>query len=295
MSERLLRVVVWSVLTAGAAVSFGCAARTYPLVGDVQLALRVKTAILNDAVVGTQPVDVRATGSTVTLNGQVRSTDDIDRLIAVVRAVPGVTDVVSNLTVAPPGTPVLIPTTAAPPRERRRGFVGVGAGIRTTPITAASLGTTANIFPIVRLPPGDGIGPAIGFSWMDLPIETSPAGTPALGVLKLRPLMFGLSWSRTMGRSSVSASAVGGWSFNHVGADPSAAGPFRAIDSSGSFVWRPGVSAWHELDDRFGINLFVGGLFARPRVTFASDEAVTETHLKTRALIVRVGLAYWVF
>ena len=73
------------------------------------------------------------------------------------------------------------------------------------------------------------------------------------------------------------------------------AGPFRAIHASDSFVWRPGVAVWHDLNDRFGVNVFVGGLFTSPSVTFAADDTLSTRRLPSRTLIVSVGLAYWLF
>jgi len=283
-----------------ALATVGCAARANPAIGDVRLALRVKTALLNDPFVGTQPIDVRATGNVVTLTGQVRSTDDLQRAIGLARAVIGVADVVPMLTVddtlAPDdGAGDEPPTTVSRRRQARTRLVGLGVSMRTTPVTGDTLGTAVTMGPLLRLPVRNGIGPVIGFTWTDLPIETSPQGTPGLAHLRMRPVMMGAAWGRSAGRTAVSASLVAGWSFNEIRPDPTAAGPFRAIHASDSFVWRPGVGVWHDLSDRFGLNVFVGGLFTSPRVTFAADDTVSSTRLRSRALIVSAGVAYWLF
>jgi hypothetical protein len=292
---NVLRLLVLLAVLAAA----GCAARANPVIGDVRLALRVKTALLNDPIVGTQPIDVRATGNVVTLAGQVRSAADLQRTIDLARSVSGVADVVSTLTIdntpAPATTIDEPPATTTSRRQPRPRLIGLGVAVRATPITSATLGEATNIGPLLRLPVRNGVGPTIGFSWTDLPIATSPQGTPGLAQLRMRPIMAGAAWGRSMGRTALSASIVGGWSFNEIRPDPTQAGPFRAIHATDSFVWRSGVAVWHDLDDRFGVNVFVGGLFTSPRVTFAADDTLATRRLPSRTLIVSAGLAYWLF
>lgn len=167
--------------------------------------------------------------------------------------------------------------------------------MRVTPITGGTLGRAGDVGPLLRLPVRNGLGPAVGFSWVDLPIEASPRGTPGLAHLRMRPLMGGPAWGRSMGRTALSASVVAGWSFNDIRPDPGQAGPFRAIHTTNSFAWRPGVTVWRDLGDRVGLNVFVGGLFTSPTVTFAADEALTTNRLPSRTFIVSAGLAHWLF
>lgn len=287
-----------TLLVVAVLATVGCAARANPMLGDVRLALRVKTVLLNDPVVGTQPIDVRATGSVVTLTGQVRSASDRQRVIDLVRSVSGVTDVISALTIDDTPAPAAVgepPATTSSRRPPRPRLIGLGGAVRATPVTGAALGEAMAIGPMLRMPVRNGVGPTIGFSWTDLPISTSPQGTPGLAHLRMRPVMAGAAWGRSMGRTALSASLVAGWSFNEIRPDPTQAGPFRAIHASNSFVWRPGVAVWHDLDDRFGVNVFVGGLFTSPSVTFAADDTLSTTRLPSRTLIVSVGLAYWLF
>jgi hypothetical protein len=297
---RLTRVPALRVLILLAVLAtLGCAARANPMLGDVRLALRVKTVLLNDPVVGTQPIDVRATGNVITLTGQVDSAAALQRALDLARSVDGVADVVPMLTVAdtpaaatPPGGP---PVTVSSRRTARPRLIGLGVSVRVTPITSDTLGRAGDIGPLLRLPVRNGLGPAIGFSWADLPITDSPLGTPGLAHLRMRPVMAGAAWGRSNGRTGLSASVVGGWSFNEIRPDPTLAGPFRAIHTTDSLVWRPGVALWHDLDDRFGVNIFVGGLFTSPRVTFAADDALVTRRLPSRTFIVSAGLAYWLF
>lgn len=285
---------------AALVVATGCAARTNPALGEVRLALRVKTAIINDAVVGTLPVDVRATGDVVTLTGYVRTEGDRQRLIDLAQSVTGVADVISSLMIDPDASQVVPPVESPPAAAAGRGdgplgWVGLGASIHGTPATGAGLGSTTGIGPLLRLRVRNGFGPTIGFSWMDLRINSNPDGAPGLGHLRLRPLMVGLAFGRTRGKTGVSASLVGGWSINEIRADPDEAGPLRAIHATSSFAWRPGLSIWHDVTPRIGVNGFVGGLFTEPVVTFAADDRVETMRMRSGALIISVGVAYWLF
>jgi hypothetical protein len=293
LSLLLVLVPLWTLMAVG------CAARANPVIGEVRLALRVKTALINDPLIGTQPIDVSAAGGVITLAGQVQSPTDLQRAVDVARSVVGVADVLSTLTIGAASAPIVVPAQPADPpapeAPDRPGLVGVGAAFRTSPVTGGDFGTSVGIGPLWRLPARDGWGPTIGFSWTDLPIDASPRGTPGLARLRMRPVMAGAAWGKIAGPTAVTLSLVGGWSFNEIRADPSQAGAFRAVHTTDSFAWRPGLSVWHDLGGRLGMNIFVGGLFTQPRVTFAADDAVTTTRMHSGTLIVSAGLAYWVF
>lgn len=65
----------------------------------VSLAARVKTALLNDAIVGKRRIDVHVTGYDVRLTGRVESAQERDRAVQVASGVDGVRSVKSDLDV----------------------------------------------------------------------------------------------------------------------------------------------------------------------------------------------------
>ena len=100
--RRFRRVRLGSLLVPlllGAAA--GCGARaapaTSPAVADAQTAVRVRTALVNDAVLGPRAIDVRVRDGIVTLGGTVRLPEEVDLALAVVRTVAGVAHVESEL------------------------------------------------------------------------------------------------------------------------------------------------------------------------------------------------------
>jgi hypothetical protein len=55
------------------------------------------------------------------------------------------------------------------------------------------------------------------------------------------------------------------------------------------------VSVWIDTAPRTAVNLSVGHVFTRPRVTFVENGRIDQQTLSARTTVVRVGLAYKVF
>lgn len=309
------------VLAASAA---GCSARSAApvstAVADAQLAVRVKTALVNDVALGVLPIDVEARSGVVTLRGAVPSDAEIDRALALARGVPGVARVESALAVgeseadplaagdpsSPAGTPPAVSAGSPRPRQRLPALaprpeggplrlIGLGASARLTRPSDATLGQAVAVGPLMRLRPRNGLGPTVAFNWTNVEIGTGAGGRPALAAVQLRPVMAGVEFGALRGRFWAGASVVAGYSFNRLDIDRTRAGAGRAIDVGNSFVWRPGVAVWADVTPRVGINVFGGYLFTRPEVTFASDAAIATERMRASSVVVSVGAAYWIF
>ncbi len=68
-------------------------------VDDATITTRVKTAFINDPVVGTAKIDVDTFKGVVTLTGRVKNKDEEEKAIALARSIHGVSDVKSSLQV----------------------------------------------------------------------------------------------------------------------------------------------------------------------------------------------------
>jgi osmotically-inducible protein OsmY len=68
---------------------------------DGTITARVKTAFINDPVVGAARIDVDTFKGVVTLTGRVKSKDEEAKAIALARTIKGVTDVKSTLQIQP--------------------------------------------------------------------------------------------------------------------------------------------------------------------------------------------------
>lgn len=296
--RRLTATLVFVGIAA--AVSSGCAARSRTAVENAQTAVRVKTAIVNDVELGTLPIDVEASGGVVTLEGIVRTPEQIDRAVEVARGVEGVVRVQTALVIGDPDPPVArpvppLPALAPRPREGPLRLIGAGASVRLNTPAGDALADDLDVGPILRLRTGNGLAPTIAFNWTNARIETSPTGLPALARVRIRPVMAGVQYGFTRGRLGAGASVVAGYAFNNLDIDESVVGAGRAVDVGNSFVWRPGATLWYDVTQRVGINLFGGYLFTRPKVTFVSDTSVETHRMRANSVVISVGVAYWIF
>lgn len=71
-------------------------------IDDATVTTRVKTAFINDPLVGALRIDVDTFKGVVTLSGRVKSKVEEDKAIAIARSIKGVTDVKSTLQIEGP-------------------------------------------------------------------------------------------------------------------------------------------------------------------------------------------------
>jgi osmotically-inducible protein OsmY len=96
--------LIGSVLLASSLPLAGCGGTPRRVVvdqtlDDARLTARVKTALLNDAHLGSLPIDVAVQDAIVTLSGTVPGEADVTQAVELVRKVEGVADVRSRLQV----------------------------------------------------------------------------------------------------------------------------------------------------------------------------------------------------
>jgi osmotically-inducible protein OsmY len=95
-SALFLALILVAPLLAGA-----CGKTVGETIDDATITTRVKTAFINDPVVGALRIDVDTFKGVVTLSGRVKSKDEEQKAIAIARSVKGVTDVKSTLQIEP--------------------------------------------------------------------------------------------------------------------------------------------------------------------------------------------------
>ena len=81
--------------------SVGCGKTVGETIDDATITTRVKTAFINDPVVGALRIDVDTFKGVVTLSGRVKSKDEEAKAITLARGIKGVTDVKSTLQIQP--------------------------------------------------------------------------------------------------------------------------------------------------------------------------------------------------
>ena len=99
-----LAVLVTAAVAAGCASKSklaGGAGQTTDEIASVSLMARVKTALLNDPIVGARRIDVHVAGGDVRLAGRVATSEERDRAVSIARGVEGVRSVKSELEIKP--------------------------------------------------------------------------------------------------------------------------------------------------------------------------------------------------
>ena len=289
-----LAVVLGGVLAAPAFAGGQDAA------GDAQLAVRVKTALVNDVELGTMPIDVVARDGAVTLRGAVGSTADADRAVALARSVDGVASVRSELEVVAGGPPprtrprTTLPALAPPPSGDPIRLIGVGvSGTAMFPARGA-LDRSIGVGAMLRLRPRAGLAPVFAFSWRNTRFADGSGGSPGTG-LSVRPVMGGVEYRVGDRRVSAGASFVAGYAFNGLRVDREHEGPEWAVEVGNSLVWRAGGSLWVDVTPRLGVNVFGGYLVTRPELAVLGGGSVATRRVNADTAIVSLGLAWWVF
>jgi osmotically-inducible protein OsmY len=79
----------------------GCGKTVGETIDDATITTRVKTAFVNDPVVGALRIDVDTFKGLVTLSGRVKSKEEETKAIALAKKISGVTDVKSTLVIEP--------------------------------------------------------------------------------------------------------------------------------------------------------------------------------------------------
>jgi osmotically-inducible protein OsmY len=104
MKKQPLFAVVLAVVLIAPLFSSACGAsisQSQVASDDPTITTRVKTALINDPVIGAARIDVETFRGVVTLTGRVKSKDEESKAVAVARTIRGVSDVKSSLQIQP--------------------------------------------------------------------------------------------------------------------------------------------------------------------------------------------------
>ncbi len=298
--REMRRTIAVASMILLAAVAAGCSSTINPaFVRDAQLGASVKTALVNDPQVGTIPIEVRAIGGVVRLTGRVTSDAQRQHAISLAKAVPGVTEVIPDLHIgaAEPSTPAAATEQDARfiEAERDPRLLAVGLSFGRSVPTEGQLGGRFRIGPVLRLGTGRGLGPALGFGWFRAPWRANVPGAPAMGEIRIRPVLGGVAYGAQGERGTVSFSLVGGIAFNSLELPDVIAEPEIPLSISSSFAVRPGISMWFDVDRRFAINVAANYLMTRPRVRVLAHGEIETRSLRADAVLINAGLVYKLF
>ena len=183
--------------------------------------------------------------------------------------------------------------------------IAVGAGIdvyRPTSTEAEEFVAVSFLYRV--MPERSGWRPIVGFNWYSIKMRIDTAGVRhPFGTLRLRPVMAGYSYTHRMGTLALSASALGGYSFNRFRLDDRARVAYRdhlgvlLLDSGAANrpVFKTELALWHNVSDRVGLVVSVAGIRARTDLTPVTDSGRRRLGMRADAVKVLIGAAYGLF
>jgi osmotically-inducible protein OsmY len=100
---RRVRIAAVLALLAVLPVAAACTQRPAGFIDDATLTVQVKTALLNDPMIGAMGIEVDVDHGIVTLSGHVPAEDDVRRAVELAGGVAGVRDVTTTIQLRPGG------------------------------------------------------------------------------------------------------------------------------------------------------------------------------------------------
>jgi hypothetical protein len=116
--------------------------------------------------------------------------------------------------------------------------------------------------------------------------------------------MVGYGYTHRIGAATaIKGGAQGGYAFVSFTTGPSAPDEYRdrlgarslSIDASNVFVVKPQVSIWHDLGEKFGVNVTAGYMVARPNLTIRTSLGEERMRVRSDQFLAHVGLVYSIF
>jgi hypothetical protein len=182
--------------------------------------------------------------------------------------------------------------------------VGVGAGVTfTSPSSREGKSSEGAAFAYRWHSFHSGWGPTFGLDWHSNDFN-QPLGSidAPLGTLRMRALLAGFGRTQRFGKASVSASVLGGYSFNKLSVDAGAAPAFanagislRDVSVKNSAVVRPDVSTWYDVAKHVGVGFSVAYLVARPEEILTTATGSQVHHLRADMFELGAGLTFGVW
>jgi predicted porin len=144
-----------------------------------------------------------------------------------------------------------------------------------------------------------------GLNWYAVNLERSIGGmTTELGELHVRPFMAGYGYTYAVNRrTNVTADILAGYAIGSIGLSPTAIAAYQnrigaqSVDASSSntLVLKPEIGVWYDLNRKFGLNVNVGYMIARPEVEVTSSAGTDRRTARADQFSIKVGLVYAIF
>jgi hypothetical protein len=143
-----------------------------------------------------------------------------------------------------------------------------------------------------------------GLNWFSVDLDRPIGGNATdLGELHVRPIMAGYGYTYVLHHITISADALGGYAFTSMSLAPTALDAYRTsvgaqwatADVSNTFVFKPEIGMWHNVNRKIGLNVNFGYMFARPDVTVTTAAGSETRTARADQFIIKGGIVYSIF
>ena len=150
----------------------------------------------------------------------------------------------------------------------------------------------------------DGWGFHWGLNWYAVKVERPIGGiSTELGELHVRPIMAGYGYTRNVRRYSITAAVLGGYAFGSIDlGDPAIAAyqrtmnvPAASASASNTFVLKPEIGVWYDVNSKVFVNVNAGYMIARPDITVHTVAGSDFRTARADQFILKVGVVYSIF
>jgi hypothetical protein len=148
------------------------------------------------------------------------------------------------------------------------------------------------------------LGLSLGRNWYAVKIERTIGGSATeLGELHVRPFTAGYGYTRVIRRYSITADVLGGYAIGSIGLDQPAIDAYRrtlgvptaSASASNTFVVKPEIGVWYDVNKKVGVNVNAGYMVARPDVTVVTDAGTDFRTARADQFILKVSVVYSIF
>ena len=140
-----------------------------------------------------------------------------------------------------------------------------------------------------------------GLNWYAVKLERPIGGTTTqLGELHVRPVMAGYGYTHLIGRYSITADVLGGYAVGSIKISDPAADAYRRTlgvpgaeaNATNTFVLKPEIGVWYDVNKKVYINVNAGYMLARPDVIIETAAGTDRRTARADQFILKVGVVY---
>ena len=143
-----------------------------------------------------------------------------------------------------------------------------------------------------------------GLNWYAVKIERPIGGSVTeLGELHVRPVMAGYGYTRLIRRYAITADVLGGYAIGSISLDPPAIDAYRrflgvptaSASASNTFVLKPEIGVWYDVNRKVGVNVNAGYMMARPDISVVTSAGTDFRTARADQFVLKVGVVYSIF